>query len=84
MKERKNMWEIKQAAQQSGVLEIYIYGEVESDGYDWWTDEVIRSETSGKYLPRGAGRNTQILRKSSCMSTATAALYLRVLPSITS
>ena len=46
MKERKNMWEIKQAAQQSGVLEIYIYGDVESDGYDWWTDEVIRSETS--------------------------------------
>ena len=40
------MWEIKQAAQQSGVLEIYIYGDVESDGYDWWTDEVIRSETS--------------------------------------
>ena len=46
MKDRKNMWEIKQAAQQSGVLEIYIYGDVESDGYDWWTDEVIRSETS--------------------------------------
>lgn len=46
MKNRKNMWEIKQAAQQSGVLEIYIYGDVESDGYDWWTDEVIRSETS--------------------------------------
>lgn len=46
MKERENMWEIKQAAQQSGVLEIYIYGDVESDSRDWWTDEVIRSETS--------------------------------------
>ena len=45
MKERKNMWEIKQAAQ-NNVLEIYIYGDIESDGYDWWTDEVIRSETS--------------------------------------
>lgn len=45
MKERKNMWEIKQKAQ-NNVLEIYIYGDVESDGYDWWTDEVIRSETS--------------------------------------
>ena len=46
MKERKNMWEIKQAAQQNGALEIYIYGDVESDGYDWRTDEVIHSETS--------------------------------------
>lgn len=45
MKERKNMWEIKQAAQ-NNTLEIYIYGDVESDSYDWWTDEVIRSETS--------------------------------------
>lgn len=45
MKERKNMWEIKQTAQDN-TLEIYIYGDVESDGYDWWTDEVIRSETS--------------------------------------
>ena len=26
MKDRKNMWEIKQAAQQSGVLEIYTIG----------------------------------------------------------
>lgn len=45
MKERKNMWEIKQAAQ-NNTLEIYIYGDVESDGYDWWTGEVVRSETS--------------------------------------
>ena len=39
------MWELKQAAEPS-VLDLYIYGDVEGDGYDWWTDEVIRSETS--------------------------------------
>ena len=39
------MWEIKQQADPA-VLELYIYGDVEGDGYDWWTDEVIRSETS--------------------------------------
>lgn len=43
MKER--MWELKQAAS-PGTLELYIYGDVEGDGYDWWRDEVIRSETS--------------------------------------
>lgn len=42
---RKSMWEIRQQADPS-VLELYIYGDVEGDGYDWWTDEVIRSETS--------------------------------------
>lgn len=39
------MWEIRQQADPA-VLELYIYGDVEGDGYDWWTEEVIRSETS--------------------------------------
>ncbi len=44
---RERMWELKQAAE-AGTLELYIYGDVEGDGYDWWRDEVIRSETSAK------------------------------------
>lgn len=44
---RERMWELKQAAE-AGTLELYIYGYVEGDGYDWWRDEVIRSETSAK------------------------------------
>ena len=39
------MWEIRQQSV-PGVLDLYIYGDVEPDGYDWWEDEVIRSETS--------------------------------------
>lgn len=42
---RKRMWEIKQQTT-PGVLDLYIYGDVEEDGYDWWKEEVIRSETS--------------------------------------
>lgn len=42
---RERMWELKQAAS-PGTLELYIYGDVEGDGYDWCRDEVIRSETS--------------------------------------
>lgn len=45
MRNRKPMWEIKQQTT-PGVLDLYIYGDVEGDGYDWWTDEVIESETS--------------------------------------
>lgn len=42
---RERMWELRQAAD-PGTLELYIYGDVEGYGYDWWTDEIIRSETS--------------------------------------
>ena len=45
----KKIWELKQAAD-AGVLELYIYGDVESDGYDWWTDHTIESETSANHF----------------------------------
>ena len=47
MREYKRMWEFKQSAEPS-TLEIYIYGDIESDDYDWWTGAVIESETSAK------------------------------------
>lgn len=49
MKERKPMWEIRQSAN-VGTVDIYIYGDVEGDSYDWWTDEVIESETSANHF----------------------------------
>lgn len=49
-KEIKKIWEIKQQADNSNVLELYIYGYVQGDSYDWWTDEVIESETSANHF----------------------------------
>ena len=45
----ERMWEIKQSAT-PGTLDLYIYGDVKSDGYDWWTDQVIKSETSANHF----------------------------------
>ena len=45
----KRLWELKQAAE-TGVLELYIYGDVQGDGYDWWTDQTIESETSANHF----------------------------------
>lgn len=42
---RKRMWEIKQQAD-PGVLDLYIYEDIEEDRYDYWAERVIRSETS--------------------------------------
>lgn len=46
---QKPMWQIKQAAEPN-TLELYIYGDVEPDSYDWWTDEKIESKTSADYF----------------------------------
>ena len=45
----KRLWEIKQTASPN-TLDLYIYGDVESDGYDWWTDRIIESETSANHF----------------------------------
>ena len=36
----KKLWELKQAAD-PGTVDLYIYGDVEGDSYDWWRDETI-------------------------------------------
>lgn len=45
---QKRMWEIRQATENE--LTIYIYGDVESDYWDWWSGEVIESETSANAI----------------------------------
>lgn len=48
--EHKRMWEIKQRADKPGTLELYIYGDVEEDYFDWWTGEIVESQTSADYF----------------------------------
>ena len=43
-------WELRQEAGRPGVLQLYIYGYVEGDGYDFWTGERIDSETSANHF----------------------------------
>lgn len=45
----KRLWEIKQSATPN-TLDLYIYGDVESDGYDWWNERIIESETSANHF----------------------------------
>lgn len=48
--ERNKIWELKQQAETPEVLEMYIYGNVEGDSYDWWEGREIKSETSANYF----------------------------------
>lgn len=43
------MWRIQQAASPTEI-DLYIYGDVEGDYYDWWSGQVIESETSATHL----------------------------------
>lgn len=45
----KRLWDLKQSAT-PGTLDLYIYGDVESDGEDWWTGQTIASETSAGHF----------------------------------
>ena len=45
----KKTWELKQAVE-PGTLEMYIYGDVEGDYYDWWSEREIKSETSANHF----------------------------------
>ena len=45
----RRLWELKQTAD-PGTVDLYIYGDVESDGYDWWTEQTIESETSANHF----------------------------------
>lgn len=45
---RKPMWEIKQSSDPA-VLDIYVYGDVEADVYDWWNGEIIENNSAEKF-----------------------------------
>jgi len=47
VKEKRIMWQLKQAADPA-VLDLYIYGDVESDYLDFWTWDIVESETSAQ------------------------------------
>jgi ATP-dependent protease ClpP protease subunit len=49
VKKLKKTWELKQAVAPD-TLEMYFYGYIEGDSYDWWNDETIESDTSANHL----------------------------------
>jgi len=50
MKPEVLKFDFKQQLEKPDTLDLYIYSEVAPDGYDWWNDEVIQSETSANFF----------------------------------
>ena len=47
---KKTMWKLKQSADSAESLDIYIYGDVEGDYFDWWTRSMVESQTSAEHF----------------------------------
>ena len=45
----KRIWQIKQSAE-ADTLDMYIYGDVEGDYFDWWVLQLVESETSANHF----------------------------------
>lgn len=43
-------YDIKQIGENKRTLEIYLYGEIQGDYYDFWLDEIVESTTSANYV----------------------------------
>lgn len=74
----KRLWEIKQSASPN-TLDLYIYGDVEGNGYDWLHDRVIESETSANHFreelakhPNVEQINIYINSRGGCVFEGTA------------
>lgn len=50
MSNMKRIWELKQSATDSNTLEMYIYGDVQGDYFDWWEWQTVESETSANHF----------------------------------
>ena len=52
----RERWTLRQDASRDGVLQLYIYGDVEGDWYDWWTGQTVESETSADHFREELGK----------------------------
>ena len=56
----KKIWEFKQLASNPDSVDLYVYGDIESDSYDWWWDEMIESETSANHFKNELGKYSEV------------------------
>lgn len=81
MSKVQNKVQFKQQADAPNELDIYIYGDIEGDDYDWWSGETIESETSANHFKKELAKYpnaTQInLYVNSCGGYVYEAMSIR-------
>ena len=57
---RKPLWEIKQAAE--GVLQLYIYGDVEGEEFDWENWRYVQSDNGAEHFREELAKHPDVSR----------------------
>lgn len=57
---RKPLWEIKQAAE--GTLQLYIYGDVEGEEFDWESWRYVQSDNSAEHFREELAKHPDVSR----------------------
>lgn len=68
------MWELRQALNQDGVLELYIYGDVESGYEDWW-GVYHESETSADFFRQELAKYPNVSQINVFINSAGGSVY---------
>ena len=55
----RKQFEVKQIAEKK-VLELYLYGEIRSDWYDWWNGQIVESTTSADYVRKAVSEAGEV------------------------
>lgn len=55
----RKQFEVKQIAE-SRVLELYLYGEICGDWYDWWNGQIVESTTSANYIRKAVSEAGEV------------------------
>lgn len=71
----KRIWDIRQSAERPEEVDIYIYGDVESDYYDWWTGNKVVSETSANFFRQKLGEYPNVNRINLYINSYGGSVY---------
>lgn len=71
----KRIWDIRQSAERPEEVDIYIYGDVKSDYYDWWTGNKVVSETSANFFRQKLGEYPNVNRINLFVNSYGGSVY---------
>lgn len=75
MKNIKKSWELKQSTSDTSTLEMYIYGDIQDDYFDWWEWQQVESETSANHFRNELAKYPDIKNVNIYMNSYGGSVY---------
>lgn len=75
MRKIKKNWEFKQLASDTNSVDLYLYGDVEGDSYDWFWDEIVESETSANHFKNELSKYSEVKKINLYVNSYGGSVY---------